>query len=516
MRMDRGAILRLSTIVAFSILTLSGFGFSAYMVYIAHGLYDDMLAITFIVLAVVAGAFNITASIWFYKSYFYDGYLKSITRGLKPLERMPTVAIAVPVFNENPKLVERNMLRLMTLKYPKGKARYYMLDDSTESDVAEELRAFSRRNGIRYMHRTERTGFKAGALNNLLKNSDEEFIAIFDYDERLVNRNFLTDLLPYFENEEVSYVQTTKRYAKGTFFSDSVELFNGFFFKFIQPARALNNTAIFAGSCGIIRRSALDKIGGFPEYVIEDTFFSLESDIQKFKSLYVPKVYALGRPIKTFTELVKQQWRYNYGDTQFINYFLEKRKKGRGGMSPMASVDYITHGLGLNYLSVVLILFTLVSVLVVLSSVPFVSMTIQQFFEAKYLPIDFEIFGLLAFALAFFVPILLTRIYFKSMSKGIMVFLLNYALAVVRAKAAIAALLKRSASSAHWSREGKRTTGNRLLFSIYNTRVELLFTGALTTLGFYAITIHHISGGLWLLWYGVLYCAATVLFYKYG
>jgi cellulose synthase (UDP-forming) len=89
----------------------------------------------------------------------------------------------------------------------------------------------------------------------------------------------------------------------------------------VQPSRALNNTAIFAGSCGLIRRSALDKIGGFPEYIIEDTFFSFESDMHNYTSIYIPKVYAYGKPITTFTELVKQQWRYNYGDTQFMMYY---------------------------------------------------------------------------------------------------------------------------------------------------------------------------------------------------
>ena len=106
------------------------------------------------------------------------------------------------------------------------------------------------------MHRNDRKGFKAGALNNMLKHSKEEFVAIFDYDEvPHKHRTSLMDMLPYFSDKKLSYIQTEKRYFKGTFFSDTVDLFDAFFFKFVQPSRALNNTAIFAGSCGLIRRT---------------------------------------------------------------------------------------------------------------------------------------------------------------------------------------------------------------------------------------------------------------------
>jgi cellulose synthase (UDP-forming) len=504
---------RLFTILMFTLLALSGLGFSFYMLYIADSLYMYMLAIAFTILALIAGFFNITASIWYYRSFFYTDYLEKIKRGLKPVKTFPTVAVVVPVYNEDPKEVEYNLIRLVALKYPKDKLRYYLLDDSTMPEVARELKAFTAKHGIKYMHRESRKGFKAGALNNFMHNSNEELIAIFDYDEYLTDPDFLMDLLPYFQDKQLSYIQTTKKYASGSLFSDSVELFNGFFFRFIQPARALDNTAIFAGSCGLISRKAIESVGGFPEYVIEDTFFSFESDMHSFKSLYIPKVYALGKPIKTFTELIRQQWRYNYGNTQFISYFLKRSKLRK--LSTLPSMDYITHGFSLNYLSFVLVLFTIVSMLIAFSTAPFVSLTLAQFLQAKYLPIDFEAFGIMAFLLSFILPIILTRVYFKSVKKGVMVFLLNYALAISRTKAAVAAIFNKSASAIHWSREIDPNK-NRLLFSIYNTKVELLFTGILVALGIYAININHIPGGVWLLWYGVMYSCATILFYKYG
>ncbi len=511
---SKGFLVRMFSVAMFVFLAVAGLGFVLYLFAIADSVYMFVLAASFAVLTLIAGFFNIFAALAYYRSYFYDRYLQKINAALKPVRRKPSVGVVMPVFNEDPELVKRNMLRLKDLKYPKNKIKFYLLDDSTDQDVVSALHEFSDANGITYMHRTDRKGYKAGALNHMLKNSNDELIAIFDYDEYLTNTNFLLDLIPYFNDSSMSYVQTEKSAFNGNFFANAVKLFDGFFFRFIQTARALNNTAIYAGSCGLIRRKAIDVIGGFPEYVIEDTFFSFESDRRHFKSLYVPKIYAYGKPITTFTALAKQQWRYNYGDTQFISYFFHFRKSMHG--SPLSRMDYITHGFGLNYLSVVLILFTLVSVLIVFSSLPFLHITIRHFFNQTYIGLDLEILGILAFMSSLLAPIILAKIYFKSTSKGFMVFVLNFSLAVIRTKAAIAALRNKNPAF-NWNRSTAQAKSHNLSFSLLNTRTELtlavgLFSlGILSTFGF-----HNFAGGMWLIWYGIMYSATTVLFYRYG
>ena len=298
-----------------------------------------------------------------------------------------------------------------------------------------------------HIEEEERKGMKAGALNNFMSYSKEDYIAIFDADEKLVDKKFLLDLIPFFQDKKVSYVQTEKVYAKGNFFSDSVNVFDAFFYRFIQSARALNNTAIFAGSCGIVRRSALQHIRGFPEYVVEDTFFSFESKIHGYQSRYLPKVYALGKPIKSFTEFAKQQWRYNYGGTQFFGYFLKKGEFRKRSL--LSNLDYLAHGFGLNYISIVLILYALLSVGVILSTLPILHTSILQ---ASGVILDLELLGLLSFSLSLLTPVFLSKAYFNSWSKGFMVFFLNYALAIVRAKAAIATLFKSNNPGSSWNK----------------------------------------------------------------
>ena len=507
-----GFTLRVFTIMLFLLLSIAGIGFSIYMFTIATTTYMYILSLAFFVLSAVSSFFNISASIMYYRSYFYVNHLKSIQQGLKPITKYPKVAAVVPVYNEEPAVVEETLESISTLNYPKAKLVRYLLDDSTETAICSELEAYCASNGVRYIHRDNRNGYKAGALNNMLKGANEEFIAIFDFDEHIVDRNFLVDLLPYFSNKSMSYVQTEKTRTGGGLLSETINLFDAFFFKFIEPARALNNTAIFAGSCGLIRRSILDKLGGFPEYVIEDTFFSFESDRSNYKSLYVPKVYAVGKPLRTFTELAKQQWRYNYGDTQFIGYFFKRTNGLR--KSPLMRMDYITHGMGLNYISIVLIMFTVVSMLIVFSSLVFAHLTLTQVVTATSMRFYAEMAGAAALVLSIFTPIILAKIYFNSAKKGVMLFALNYALAFIRTKAAIAALLHMN-PMVKWNRNNA-LKGSRLLASIVSTKVELAFSSIVLLFGLLAAATQNVLGGIWLMGYGIMYLLTTAFIYKYG
>jgi cellulose synthase (UDP-forming) len=506
---------RIFTVLLFAILTVSGAAFAVYMLATSTNMSMIALAVIFLMLALVSGFFNVTSALLYYRSYFYYKHIKKISDGLAPMRKFPTVAVVVPVYNESPEMVKKNMLRLKSMQYPQNKMHFYLVDDSTDAGTVEELRDFSKGNGIAFIHRENRSGFKAGAFNNMLKQSDEEFIAIFDADEYLTNRSFLKELLPYFSDRQMAYVQTRKRSFNGTFFSNSVQLFDDFFFTFIQPARAFNNTAIFAGSCGVIRRSALDKVGGFPEYVVEDTFFSFEADANNYKSLYLPKIYAYGAPITTFTALARQQWRYNYGDTQFLRYFIDKLIKKKVQLrSRISKVDYVAHGFGLNYLSVMLVLSTIASILIVFSNFSFAHMSLPQLLRASSMQQTVELLGFATFVTSLLVPVFLTKVYFKSISRGIMVFVLNFALAIVRFKAAIAAMLGVNPSM-HWHR-AKEGTKHNASFSLFNTQAELGFASLMLAAGYIAFYFNNIAGSLWLAWYGVMYLAATLLIYKYG
>ena len=508
-----GIVARLFVVLLFISVTALGITFSIYLALAAHTLTMYLVAVSFALLTLVSGIFNSISAYTYYRSAFYDAYLEKIKKSLSPMKNHPAVAIAIPVYNEDPAMLDRNLARLEELNYEKSRLKYYVVDDSTKEDLRCRIEAIAKKHGAVYLHRAERKGFKAGALNNMLKHSNEQFIAVFDADERLTNRNFLKELLPYFQDKRIAFVQTEKRYAKGTFFSDSVDLFDAIFFKFIQPARAINGTSIYAGSCGIIRRSALDAIGGFPEYIIEDTFFSFEADVHSYRSIYIPKVYALGKPVKTFTELMRQQWRYNYGDTQFLFHLIKKRKAiDRQSISPICRIDYMTHGFGLNYLSGVLILFTIVSVMIVFSSFS-MAFSVNRLFSLQNPGFTLEYLGISAFILSILMPIFITKAYFNSVSKGLMIFILNFALAFTRLKAALAAVLNLNPI-------GGWVKGDALKAGIVNafrkSTVEMVFSAMLIAAGAASAILYNLAGAIWLSWYSLLYISTFIMFFKYG
>jgi hypothetical protein len=131
-------------------------------------------------------------------------------------------------------------------------------------------------------------------------------------------------------------------------------------------------------------------------------------------------------------------------------------------------------------------------------------------------PLDIaELLGLFAFLLSMFAPAILTKIYFKSFRKGVMVFLLNYALAFVRAKAALSAIFGRG-GKLDWKGPGKGNKNSSILSVIDKTKVEVGFVVILVALGIVALMRANISGGVWLLWYGGMYSLTPLFFFKYG
>ncbi|BCS90620.1 MAG: glycosyltransferase AglI [Candidatus Micrarchaeota archaeon] len=507
---------RYLTVALFVILSIASLTFGLYLIYIANTIYMLIIAILFNILSILTAIFNIFSAYAYNKSYYYSDYIDKLLKKAKiyKIKRYPTVGIAVPVFNEDPYIVEKNLLRLKQINYPKDKFRVYLLDDSDNLSIKTELERFCKENDIEYIRRESRKGLKAGALNNFLRISKEDYVAFFDYDEYLKDINFLKDLIPIFlMDKKVAFVQTRKdTYGKGLF-QNTIRLFDGFFFNFIEPARAFNNTAIFAGSCGIINRSIILKLGGFPEYVIEDTFFSLEANIHNYKGIYVPKVYAYGRALDTFTSLAKQQWRYNYGDTQFLVYYI-KRALNRP-KSILTNIEYIIHGLGLNYISSFILFFTILSIFIVFSSLPFVHITLPQLLNIHFLVFDLELFGLFSFLLSLAVPILITKFYFNSFRKGLFLILINFALIIVRTKAMIAALFKLDPSSSWVKVKNSRSKGS-ILRSISAAKFEILTTAVFLILAYIAVYQHIFIGSIWLLWYSTIYATAVFFFYRYG
>ncbi len=511
--MDKEKFIRFLTLPLVIFLDILGIVVAAYLIKLSNNFSTLVIAFIFLLLTIVASFFNTLGAFSYYDSYNYEREFKKIKLSNKKLKRYPKVAIVMPSYNEDPKMVKKNLLRLKKVDYPKNRLKIYLLDDSSNKDIVDELSRFAKENNIVYIHRENREGFKAGALNNMLRYSKEEFIAIFDADEYLSNLKFLKELLPLFDDKSVAYVQTEKRYKNTKdIFSQSINLFNMFFFSFIEPSRASRNTSIFAGSCGIIRKEVLDKIGGFPTELVEDTFFSFKARINGFKGIYVPKAYAYGEPIRTFMGFARQQWRYNYGDTKFLKHYILNFKKIKKFID---YVDYFSLGFGINYLSVILLLFSLLSIFIVFSPFPFEKIPLPFIFNPQYMKPELELYGIIALFVSFLAPIIVSRIYFKSFRYGIMVYLLNFSLAIIRTEAAIAALFNLNPRKG-WVKDQSNNKVHRFVSAVRNARKEIAFSLLLFILSILAISNDNIEGFSWLFIFAIFYSTTFFFFYKYG
>jgi len=114
------------------------------------------------------------------------------------------------MFNEY-NVVERLIRAVCNIRYPLNKLEIQVLDDSTDDTVtlANKIVKEYQQKGfnIKYIHREDRTGFKAGALKEGLAVAEGEFVAIFDADF-VPNENFLEETIPYFIDNEIDLVQT--------------------------------------------------------------------------------------------------------------------------------------------------------------------------------------------------------------------------------------------------------------------------------------------------------------------
>src|SRR6185295_13474401 len=147
-----------------------------------------------------------------HRYYLVYLYMRNRGNGAKPgpaLDPLPVVTIQLPLYNEM-YVADRLIEAVCRIEYPRDKLEIQVLDDSIDETrgIAElAVRRFATEGiDIKYLHRADRTGYKAGALEAGLQTARGEFIAIFDADF-IPTADFLTNLMPHFRDPNVGMVQ---------------------------------------------------------------------------------------------------------------------------------------------------------------------------------------------------------------------------------------------------------------------------------------------------------------------
>jgi len=237
----------------------------------------------------------------------------------------PTVTIQLPLYNE--RLSARQViLSVAEQDYPRDRFDIQVLDDSTDetTEIVREAVEEARARGVRieHIHRTERTGYKAGALAAGLEVSEAEFVAVFDADFK-PRPDFLWKVLveeEAFEDPHVAFVQT--RWAlghsvEGLFYSALALLLDRHFF-IQKPTRAFaGQVTTFNGSGGIWRRAAIDDAGGWSaDTLTEDLDLSYRCALAGWKGSYVHDISVPNELPEHMRAFKVQQRRWARGNAQ--------------------------------------------------------------------------------------------------------------------------------------------------------------------------------------------------------
>lgn len=256
---------------------------------------------------------------------------------------LPRVAFHYACFNEPPEIVFDALSRFKDLDYPKDRYLVMVCDDSTDEACRAPVERFCRENGFTYIHRADRRGFKAGALNHALKltPTDVEIITVIDADYH-VEPEYLRETVGYFIDPRLGFLQTPQDYRNvhQSFLTRQYYCADGFFYRAIMPSRNEANAISFCGTMGMVRREALEKVGGWAEeHVTEDMELSVRILAAGWRSLYIPKTFGKGLIPPTYDAYKKQHHRWAFGGGKVLRAHWRKFL-GKSGMTGRQRFDF--------------------------------------------------------------------------------------------------------------------------------------------------------------------------------
>jgi cellulose synthase/poly-beta-1,6-N-acetylglucosamine synthase-like glycosyltransferase len=228
--------------------------------------------------------------------YNYYKNRKNIPGPPPEIPTWPKVTVQLPIYNER-YVIDRLVEAVSQFDYPRGLLEIQVLDDSTDQtqqiarDCVDRYRALGL--PISYIHRDNREGYKAGALQEGLNSASGEFIAIFDADF-IPPADFLRRTVPYFTDQKLAMVQTRWSYINRNYsaLTEVAAILLDGHFVIEHSARARSGLFFnFNGTAGIWRRTSIDDAGGWQhDTLTEDTDLSYRAQLRGWRFLYLPNI----------------------------------------------------------------------------------------------------------------------------------------------------------------------------------------------------------------------------------
>ncbi len=269
----------------------------------------------------------------FHRTALVSMYYRNRHRKPKPLGRfseLPAVTVQLPLYNEM-YVVERLLDAVAGIRYPRDRFQIQVLDDSTDETqeickrkLAELARRFPDLD-LDYVHRTDRSGFKAGALEHGLRTAKGELILIFDADF-LPLPDILERAVDHFSDPKVAVVQCRWEHVNRDFSAlTEVEalMLDGHFIMEHAGRNWSGRFFNFNGTAGIWRRSAIADAGGWQhDTLTEDMDLSYRAQLRGWKFVYLPDIVAPAELPVEMSAFKSQQFRWAKGSIQVAKKLL--------------------------------------------------------------------------------------------------------------------------------------------------------------------------------------------------
>lgn len=283
----------------------------------------------------------------YYLVYLYMKHRDKVPPPAPPLSQFPPVTIQLPIYNEM-YVADRLIDAVCEMTYPRELLEIQVLDDSTDetTEIAELAvrRHAARGFNISYLHRVDRRGYKAGALEAGLKSASGEFIAIFDADF-IPSSDFLLRTLPYFATDDrIGMVQARWGHINHDYSLltkiQSILLDAHFVLEHGGRNRA-GCFFNFNGTAGVWRRSAIDTAGGWQhDTLTEDLDLSYRAQLLGWKFMFLPDLVSPAEVPVEMNSFKSQQHRWAKGSIQTCLKLLPRILRSKQPLSVKAEAFF--------------------------------------------------------------------------------------------------------------------------------------------------------------------------------
>ncbi|MBV8782349.1 MAG: glycosyltransferase [Phycisphaerae bacterium] len=278
-----------------------------------------------ILLCIALYGFHRYVLVYLYFKHRHDGYVPS-----RKFTELPRITVQLPMYNEDI-VAERIIRASCQLDYPLDRLDIQVLDDSTDhsADIARRAVEEWAAKGvpIKYIHRTNRVGYKAGALEAGLSDAKGDFIAIFDADF-VPPRDILRNVVDYFSDGKIGMVQVRWDHLNrdASLLTKSQAIFLDGHFVIEHTARNRSGRFMhFNGTAGVWRRSTISDAGGWQHYTLtEDLDLSYRAQLKGWQFVYLPQFCAPAELPPEMIGFKQQAHRWTKGSMQTAIKLLPK------------------------------------------------------------------------------------------------------------------------------------------------------------------------------------------------